>query len=63
MFFLFIVKILLLYLTKVKKKRLRNGLKDVSEASYVEYKTQDIFLTSFVRHECLKDVSETSCVY
>ena len=26
-------------------------------------KTQDVFLTSFERYECLKDVSETSFVY
>ena len=41
----------------ISKRRLRNIL------CLLRVKTQDIFLTSFVRYECLKDVSETSCVY
>ena len=41
----------------MSKRRLRNIL------SLPTIKTQNVFLTSFVRYECLKDVSETSCVY
>ena len=41
----------------MSKRRLKNIF------CLLRVKTQDIFLTSFVRYECLKDLWETSCVY
>ena len=43
-------------------------LKDVSETCMknlclLRVKTQDFFLTAFVRYECQKDVAENSCVF